>query len=190
MPKLLFMSGSARRESLNTKLVKLAMSMCEASGAEVEYIDLHDLNLPIYNSDDEAADGVPEAAKTLREKMHAADGYFITSPEYNSGYSALLKNAIDWASRPASSDDKLNPYGGKVVAISASSPGGLGGMRVLVVLRMLLSNLGAHVVPNQAAIGNGFQAFDETGALKDEKQAAMFKGVVDQFLGTVTKLTN
>jgi len=189
MPKILFLAGSARKESINKKLVKLAAEMAKAAGAEVTVIDLHDYEMPLYNGDLEMAEGMPENAKKLKQVFINHDGFFIASPEYNGSFSALLKNTIDWMSRPDKENEiPLAAYKGKVAALGAVSPGGLGGLRGLVPLRMLLGNIGVTVIPSQIAIGAGFKAFDSEGLLIDEGQKAMLQSIIDELLRTAGKL--
>jgi chromate reductase, NAD(P)H dehydrogenase (quinone) len=84
----------------------------------------------------------------------------------------LLKNAIDWASRPAANETSLECFKHKVVALMSASPGALGGLRGLVHVRSILGNIGVLVLPDQVAIGKANQAFDENGKLQDESQQA------------------
>jgi len=187
--KLIFFAGSARAESINKKLANAACGYASSKGAEAEFIDLKDYPMPIYCGDLEDKEGLPDAAIALKEKLAACDGFFIASPEYNSGYSALLKNTIDWLTRPnPKTEEQLNAFKGKVAAISATSPGGLGGLRGLVPLRSLLGNIGIFVTPTQIAISNGFNAFDENGALSDERQKAMLEACVTELMNTATAL--
>src|SRR6266446_5332539 len=101
IPRILAFAGSTRAASFNKRLVRIAARGAEAAGAEVTVIDLRDLPLPLFDQDQEAAEGPPENAKRLKALMVASDGFLIASPEYNSSISAVLKNTIDWASRPA-----------------------------------------------------------------------------------------
>lgn len=187
--KLLFLAGSSRKASLNKQLAKAAHDMAKEMGAAPTFIDLADYDMPIYNGDYEDEHGAPEAAKKLKKIFTEHDGFFIACPEYNSGYPALLKNTIDWMTRPMGDDaPALAPFQGKVGAISAASPGGLGGMRVLVQLRMLLGNIGVHVIPAQAAISNASNAFNENNSLKNDGQKKMLHNVIEQFVSTAEKL--
>ncbi|MBE1298812.1 MAG: FMN reductase [Alteromonadaceae bacterium] len=170
MTKILAFAGSARKNSYNKKLVAVAANGAQKAGAEVTLIDLNDFDMPIFNEDLEAEKGMPEAAQSFKDLLIQHDGVLIASPEYNSGYSALLKNAIDWASRSAPGEAPLAAFNGKVAGIMAASPGGLGGLRGLVSLRMLLGNLSMHVIPNQRAVSRAFEAFNEEGVLLDERQ--------------------
>ena len=189
MAKILFLAGSARKESINKKLAQLAANMAEISGAEVTVIDLNDYDMPLYNGDLEMLEGIPDNAKRLKQIFINHDGFFISSPEYNGSYSALLKNTIDWLSRPHEEHEaSLVAYKGKVAALGAVSPGGLGGLRGLVPLRMLLGNIGVTVIPSQMAVGAGFKAFDSDGKLQDERQTALLQATIDELLRTADRL--
>jgi chromate reductase len=189
MTKILFLAGSARKDSLNKKLAKNATEIAKKLGAEAIFIDLADFEMPIYNGDYEAANGLPENAKKLKKLFAESKGFFIASPEYNSSISALLKNSLDWISRKEVETEPASiAYNGKVAAISAASMGALGGLRGLVPLRMLLGNLGVLVVPNQFALGAAHSAFDENGILTDEKNKKQLENVVKQLVEVASKL--
>ncbi len=171
MTKILAFAGSSRKDSINKKLVKVAAKAAENEGATVTFIDLSDYPMPLFNQDLEAEQGMPEKAREFKQLLIAHDGFLIASPEYNSAFSPLLKNVIDWASRAEFKDEPpLQAYKGKFVSIMAASPGGLGGIRGLVFLRMLLANLGMVVLPEQQAIPQAFKAFSDDGRLIDIKQ--------------------
>jgi len=189
MVKIIFFSGSARKQSINKKLAILAANTAQTAGAEVTLIDLNDYEMPLYNADLESEQGIPENAKKLKQVFIEHDGFFIASPEYNSSYSALLKNTIDWISRSdKEGESPLVAFKGKVAALGAISPGALGGLRGLVPLRMLLGHIGVTVVPTQVAIGAGFKALDSAGQLIDEMQAKMLQATVDELLRTAGRL--
>ena len=190
MVKLLFLAGSARKDSINKKLAKLAADMAQKAGAEVTYIDLKGFEMPLYDGDLEAQHGIPENAKKLKQLFVEHEGFFIASPEYNSSMSALLKNSLDWISRPHEQNEAaLIAFKGKVAALGSVSPGGLGGLRGLVPLRMMLGNIGVTVVPSQTAISSGFQAFDDNEQLKNENQAAMLKATIDEFVKIASRIS-
>jgi NAD(P)H-dependent FMN reductase len=171
MSKILAFSGSSRKNSYNSQLVKIAAAGASSAGASVTVIDLADFPMPIYEQDLETAQGLPDNARKFKQLLIEHDGLLIASPEYNSAFSPLLKNVLDWASRTESPDEKpMLAYQGKYCAIMAASPGGLGGMRGLVFLRMLMGNLGVTVLPAQQAVGSVFKAFDADGSLLDKKQ--------------------
>lgn len=154
MKTLLALSGSSRNGSLNTLLLEKAEALAESLGATVTTIDLRELALPVYDGDDEAANGLPSAVIDLKEAMKEADGFLIASPEYNSFPTPLLLNAIDWASRTGGGDEApLSAFTGKTAGLMAASPGAMGGIRSLWALRTLLQNVGVVVAPTLAAIG-------------------------------------
>lgn len=178
MPKILAFSGSARKESFNQRMVAVAAAGAEAAGGDVTLINLADFPMPIFDQDLEAEEGMPESAQAFKNLMVSADGFLIASPEYNSAFSPLLKNALDWASRASSKDEApMLAYKNKSAAIMAASPGGLGGMRGLVFLRMLLGNLGVLVVPEQQTLPSAFNAFNDDGSLKDENKQTGVEGL-------------
>ena len=170
--KIIALAGATRKGSFNKKLVSVAAAGAADAGAVVTTIDLADYRLPLYDGDDEQDIGLPENAQKLRALFIESDGVLIASPEYNSGYSGVLKNTIDWISRPQPEEPPLIAFTGKVAGLLSASPGALGGLRGLVQLRMVLSNLHMLVVPNQLAVSKAAQAFDDSGALKDSDQHA------------------
>lgn len=188
-PRLIFFAGSARADSVNKKIARVAAGMAEAGGADATFIDLGDYPMPLYDGDLESRDGLPEPAVELKALFRASDGLFIASPEYNSSLPPLLKNTIDWVSRRASADEPpLVAYKGKVAAIAAGSPGGLGGVRALVPLRMLLGNLGMHVIPQQLAIAGAPNVFDDDGHLIDSDRSDALQAVIRELTTTATAL--
>jgi NAD(P)H-dependent FMN reductase len=168
--KILAFAGSARQDSCNKKLVKIAAAGARDAGAEVTYLDFRDLPLPLYDGDLEVAEGLPENVRQLKGLMKAHQGLLIACPEYNSSITPLLKNAIDWASRPEPGEPSLVCFQDKVAVLMSASPGGLGGLRGLVHVRAILGSIGVLVLPDQKAIGNAYQAFDQNDNLKDEAQ--------------------
>jgi NAD(P)H-dependent FMN reductase len=128
------------------------------------------------NQDLEMAEGMPKQSRAFKELLIEHDGFLIASPEYNSAFSPLLKNAIDWASRREGDELPLLAFRGKVAVIMAASPGALGGLRGLVFLRMLLANIGITVLPDQQTVAHADKAFHAEGYLLDEvKQDAVIK---------------
>ena len=168
MAKILAFAGSARKDSLNKKLLKIAVAGATAAGANITLVDLADFDMPLFNQDLESKQGMPDKAGEFKKLMIEHEGFLIASPEYNGAFSPLLKNTIDWVSRSEADDESpLVAYRGKTAAIMATSPGGLGGMRGLVMLRMLLGNLGVIVLPDQQAVPYGSQVFKDDGSMGD-----------------------
>jgi chromate reductase, NAD(P)H dehydrogenase (quinone) len=171
-PRILAFAGSLRRDSYNKKLVRIAAKGAEEAGADVQIIDLRDLPLPVFDEDLEREQGAPENARTLKALLVQSDGFLISAPEYNSSITAALKNAIDWASRPAPGEPGLLAFRGKVATLLSASPGALGGLRGLVHVRSILGNIGVIVLPEQLAISKAAEAFQADGSLKDPTQQA------------------
>lgn len=169
-PQLLALAGSLREDSLNRKLMQVLADAAETAGAEVTRIDLRDYALPLYDGDIEA-EGMPANVRKLQALLAEHDGLLIASPEYNGGVPALVKNTLDWISRPQTDGSSgLALYRGKVAGICSASPGGLGGLRALIALRDLLAKLGLWVAPSQLAVPAATDAFAESGALVDDGQ--------------------
>jgi chromate reductase len=166
--KILALCGSSRRDSVNQKLLDIAALGAVDAGAQVSLMRWHDFPLPIYDGDWEAEHGLPERAHALKVLLARHHALLVASPEHNGGYTALLKNALDWASRPSESDPTgLKVFAGKVAAVVSASPGILGGMRAQTALQISLNKLGLLVIPNSFALGLAHQAFGEQRCLKD-----------------------
>lgn len=179
-PRILAICGSARRDSMNRRLLSLAIAHARSLGAEVSDLPIAPTFLPIYDGDLEAAEGLPQGARDLKEAFAAHDGFLIASPEYNGFFTPLLKNAIDWVSRPA--PGMASPFAGKAAALLAASAGSLGGIRGLPHLRLLLSNLGVTVAPGQMALAGADTAFDQQGRLSNPMHRSMLEGTVSGLL--------
>lgn len=176
-PKILAFAGSLRRDSYNKKMVAVAARGARDAGAEVTILDLASIPLPIFDEDLEARDGLPPNGRKLKDLMIASHGLLIASPEYNSSMSAALKNAIDWASRPAQGEAPLAAFANKVVGIMSASPGALGGLRGLVHLRAVLGNIQSIVLPDQFALTHSHEAFNDDGSMKDPKKQQIVEGI-------------
>jgi NAD(P)H-dependent FMN reductase len=179
-PRLLALAGSTREGSWNKKLLTVALGIASEIGAETTRIDLRDLPMPLYDGDLEEREGIPPNGQRFKELLIAHQGILLSSPEYNSSISGVLKNAIDWASRRLPNEQPLEAFKGKVAGLLAASTGALGGLRGLVTVRSILGNVGTIVVPTQFALAKADQAFDERGALKDAAQATSVRRVVEQ----------
>ncbi|OAB56015.1 NADPH-dependent FMN reductase [Leptolyngbya valderiana BDU 20041] len=176
-PRILVFAGSLRTESFNHKLVVAASKGAEQAGAIVTIIRLREFQLPLYDQEIEDHQGLPENCLKLKELFKAHHGFLIGCPEYNSSISGVLKNTIDWVSRPHEGDAPLECFDRKVIGLTAASPGGLGGIRGLPIERMLFGHIKAIVLPDQYALAGADKAFDDDGNLKDDKQRSMAEGV-------------
>lgn len=152
-------SGSIRKDSFNTAVLR-ALQGLAPEGMQIEIAEIG--NLPLYNSDDETA--FPAAAQTLKDKIEAADGVIIATPEYNRSISGVLKNAIDWASRPWGK----NSFAGKKVLTLGISVGKIGTAVAQSHLRQIMVYLDAHVIGQpELYLGPASELFDEEGNLTD-----------------------
>lgn len=165
--RILAFAGSARAGSYNKQLVRIAADGVRAAGGEATFLDLRDLPMPLFDEDLERERGMDPQARRFKDLLMAHDALLIASPENNSSFSALLKNAIDWASRKEPGEKPLGCYSGKVAAILSASPSPRGGLRGLVHLRALLANLDVLVLPDQVTVAKAHEAFTPDGQLKD-----------------------
>ncbi len=169
-PKILAFAGSARKNSFNKKILQHAVKGARScAGIEVTVIDLKDYPMPLYDGDFEEEQGLPENALKLKELFKNHEGFLIACPEYNSSMTPLLKNTIDWLSRSIPGEAPLACFQGKFAGLLSASPGALGGIRGLPVVRSILGNIGVHVIPHQVAVSKVHEALDETSSIKDEK---------------------
>jgi chromate reductase, NAD(P)H dehydrogenase (quinone) len=164
-PRILVWAGSTRRNSIHRAVALQAVQALQNAGLEATFADLRDYPMPIYDGDLEDEQGVPPAAKTLKDMARHSDAFLIASPEYNGGYPAVLKNAIDWISRPEPGDRPLEVFREKLAAIAGASPGAGGGRRGLRQLRDLLEGMRVTVIPQELSIPRAAEAFDEAGRL-------------------------
>lgn len=183
IPRILAFSGSARRESLNARLLSNVVTAVRGAGGEVTVVDLRELAMPIYDGDLEDSAGLPAGAQKLVELITTHGGLLIASPEYNSQMTPLLKNAIDWCTR---ADE--NPFRGKVAAVVSASPGAFGGVRSMALARQFLTHIGCHVVPTQCVLSHADKAFDEQGVLKDERSRKAAQAVATELVRVTTRL--
>jgi NAD(P)H-dependent FMN reductase len=177
-PKILAFGGALRRGSFNNKVAAIAAQGAQEAGAEVTFIALRDYPLPVFDGDLEDAEGLPENAKKLKALFRGHDGWIISTPEYNSSIPGALKNVIDWVSREETDDEPpLSAFTGKTAILCSASPGALGAIRSLAVVRSILANIGVTMLPEKVSVSRAHEAFHEDGSLKDEKQAARVKAL-------------
>jgi len=187
-PRILAFAGSARRESHNKKLIRVAATATEAAGGAVTLIDLADFPMPLYDGDLEAADGLPEHAMRLQDLLMAHDALLLAAPEYNSGITPLMKNTIDWVSRSVGGRPGLDCLRGKTAALTSASPGALGGLRGLIHLRYVLQHIGVMVLPDQVAVMKAGDAFDADGRLVDPARQAAIEALAGKLVEATAKM--
>lgn len=153
---LLGISGSLRKDSVNSKLIREAARL----GKAAQFTEAN-LRFPLYDGDLEAAEGIPAAVQTLSDQIKAADAVVISSPEYNKGISGVLKNALDWVSRTQG-----GPWAGKPVAILSATAGRAGGERAQFDLRLSMMAFRPRILQGpEVLVGGAHNEFDENGQL-------------------------
>lgn len=173
MKKILFISGSLREKSINTALLRAFENQLEGKVIPT----WADIQLPLYNEDLES--NFPEKAKLLRQKILDSDIIIISTPEYNRAMSGVLKNAIDWASRPYGQ----NAWAGKTILVTSASPGGIAGALALYQVKQSLLHLDANVLGQpEFMVGGAFEKFDEHGVLIDETTKTNINSAIEILL--------
>jgi chromate reductase len=177
--KVLAISGSLRKGSFNTMALRAAASLAP----EGVTVTIHDglRDIPPYDDDVRAGSGYPPAVAAFRDALKAADALLIATPEYNFSVSGVLKNAIDWASRPPE-----QPFDGKPIAIMGASGGAVGTARAQYDLRKMFVFLNGHVLNKpEVMIGQAQTRFDAAGNLTDEAT----RGLIAQQLAALRDWT-
>jgi NAD(P)H-dependent FMN reductase len=188
-PKILILPGSTRGGSHNVKLAALAVKELATIDIDVTRISLADYPLPIFEG--EVDDDRPAAnAVKLKEMIMAHHGVFIASPEYSASVPPLLKNAIDWVSRVRVRGEPTHAaFKGRVFAIASASPERGGGLRSLMALRQILElGCGALVIPEQVAVAQAEQAFDEMGNLADAETADLLRAQLARLVDVAQRI--
>ena len=189
--RLLVFAGSSRLQSHNRKLAHVAASLARQAGADVTHLELSSLDIPLYNADLEAR-GTPTDVMRLKQILYEHPAWIICSPEYNGGYTALLKNTLDWASSPVKGDplwnSGLRSFTGKVVGLLSASPGLRGGMRSLEQLTPIILNSQCWLAPKRYSLASAAEAFDAQGELVDQTARNSVKAVVEQTLWAAQRL--
>lgn len=188
LPRILVFAGSTRRESCNRQLARAAAQQLAAAGAAFTLLELADTPLPLYDGDLEAASGLPASALKLKEIFIAHDAFIVVSPEYNGSIPPLLKNTLDWVSRPLPEQSGYVPFSGKPAALLSASPGNLGGLRGLRHLREVLTELQMVVLPKQVSLPVANKAFDSEGQLTDAAITRRLGELVGDLLGMAGRL--
>jgi NAD(P)H-dependent FMN reductase len=179
--KILVFAASLRKASINKKLATLIAGKLSERDCEVDHeVDFHAFDMPLFDEDLEDAEGTPPGATMFVERIRAADGLVIVTPEYNHSIPGPLKNAIDWMSR-----SRPYPTLGKTAMIAAAANSMVGGYRGLMALQEPLSLLGAWVSPGKFGLAQASKAFDGAGGLVDPAIDKLLDGMLDNFVATV-----
>ena len=175
--RVLGISGSLRRDSHNTALLRAAGELVEEQGAEFEVFDGLKA-IPAYDQDDDIGSG-PIADARLRRAIADADAVLLATPEYNSSIPGVLKNAVDWASRPFAT----NPLRNKPLAVIGASTGMFGAVWAQAELRKVLGTTGARVAEVELAVGHAHQNLDPDGHPADPAQEEALRDLIRVLLG-------
>lgn len=177
---IIALSGALRRASYNTALLKAAVPMAP-EGVTLDLRTLH--GIPLYDGDVEAQ-GIPEAVTTLREAIRAADGLLISTPEYNNAIPGVLKNGLDWLSRPSGEGAKL--FGGKPSALIGATPGGFGTVQSQDAMLSVFRTFGSDFwMAGRLMVSHAGQVFDADGQLTDDKVRQQLQTFVHGFVDFV-----
>ena len=183
--KILVYSASLREESVNLKLSKLIAKVAESHGADVDFARINEFDMPLYNMDDQQSSGIPAGTQALADRITAADGMILTSPEYNWLPPATIKNAVDWLSHM-----QPMPLDKKSILLSSASPSLVGGVRGLMSLRVSFEALGTWVYPKMFTLAQAPGAFNDDGTLANEDLAKMLDGMVADYCSAAVALNN
>jgi chromate reductase len=178
--RVLAISGSLRQGSYNRGLLRAAQELAPP-GTEIELYEIGDL--PFYHGDVEEA-GVPDVVRRFREAIDRADALLLATPEYNRGTSGVLKNAIDWASRPA----RQSVLDGKPVAVMGATPGISGTANAQRQLREALLFPGAQTLPQEVLVSRAAERFDEQGNLLDPETRAEVRVLLEELESWVERV--
>jgi chromate reductase len=177
---ILGFAGSLRKDSYNKALLHAAIELIP-KGVKLEVFDLE--GIPPFNQDLE--DNMPERVKKFKAKIRAADAILIATPEHNYSVPGVLKNAIDWASRPYED----NSFEGKPVAIMSASPGMFGGARAQYHLRQVLVSLNMHAINRpEVIVASADEKIDEKGNLTDEKARKKMRQLMESLVDWTKRL--
>lgn len=176
MVKIVGIAGSLRPNSYSHLALQLAAQRLQVLGAEVEILDLRQLNLPFCNGQQEYPD-YPDVER-LRQVVQQADGLILITPEYHGGVSGVLKNALDLMS--------FDHLGDKMVGL-ISVLGGQANSNALNELRLIMRWVHAWVIPEQIAVGQAWNAFTEEGKIKDEKLSQRFDALAQNLVESSRK---
>ena len=178
--RILVFSASLRNDSLNTRLAKLAVSVIENHGGNVDFAHMSEFDCPSFNQDLEINHLHPPGAEEFRKRLLANDAFIISSPEYNGSMPGSLKNSIDWVSR-----FRPQPFNERHALIMSASPSMGGGNHGLWSLRIPLEKLGSNVFSAMFSLATAHKAFTPEGTISDETLAKRFEDNLVSFIALV-----
>ncbi|MGW8951516.1 NADPH-dependent FMN reductase [Streptomyces sp. NPDC055709] len=178
--RVLVFGAALRAGSVNARLASLVARLVSDTGATADLAGMREFAMPLFDGDVEAAEGLPEGALALRDRLERCDAFVISSPEYNASVPGVLKNAIDWVSRV-----RPQPFKTKHALLVSASPSMVGGNRGLWALRIPLEHLGTRVYPDMFSLAKADQSFTEDGLLANTHLQQQLTETVTGFLSLV-----
>ena len=178
--RYLVFSASLRKESLNTKLARLAAVTIEAHGGDVDLASMREFDSPSYDVDVQDERGFPAGAENLQRRLQACDGFVVASPEYNNSMPGALKNAIDWVSRY-----RPQPFNERHGLLLSASPSMVGGNRGLWALRIPFEHLGARLYPDMFSLARAHDALTGEGQIANAQLHERFDANIANFMDLV-----
>ena len=183
--RVLVLSGSLRKDSLNTRLANLAALAVGKHGAKADIAGMSEFDCPSFNMDTDVSRSYPPGAEEFRKRLLANDAFIIASPEYNASMPGNLKNMIDWVSR-----FRPQPFNERHALLLSASPSMVGGNRGLWSLRIPLEHLGARVFPDMFSLAMAHQGFTPGGEIANPALAKRFEDTIAAFLSLVEAVKN
>lgn len=183
--RILIFSASLRKDSLNTTLARLAVSVIQKNGGKVDFANMSDFDCPSFNQDLEVNNFHPAGAEEFRKRILANDAFIISSPEYNGSIPGLLKNTIDWVSR-----FRPQPFNEKHALLMSASPSMGGANHGLWSLRIPLEKLGSNIFSSMFSLATAHKAFTTEGTIADETLAKRFEENLVAFMKLVEAAKN
>jgi chromate reductase len=180
--RVLGISGSLRRDSYNSALLRAAAERLPAGVQLVAYEGLRDI--PAYDADDELQQGAPRSVEDLRQAIHDADAVLVATPEYNQSIPGALKNALDWASRPAGKSALM----GKPAAVIGASTGMFGAVWAQAEMRKVLGALGGRVLEAELPVPRAQEQFEDGHLDLSREQSEQLRDILDQLVSAVEEL--
>lgn len=184
MTTILGIAGSLRKASYNQKLLTAAAQMTP-DGVTLDIGSIR--GIPLFDADAEAADGVPDAVTALKDRVAAADGLLLVTPEYNHSIPGVFKNAIDWLSRPPADIGRV--FGGRPVGVIGATPGRGGTMLAQAAWLPVLRTLGARLYPDRILhVAGAGKVFDDDGKIVDDTVRKLLREYVEGFAAFVAAM--
>ncbi|CAN5271589.1 NADPH-dependent FMN reductase [soil metagenome] len=178
MTRIIGFAGSLRAGSYNAALLRAAASLMPA-GAALEIATIK--GIPLYDGDAEASDGIPPAVSLLKDQIAGGQGLLLVTPEYNNSIPGVMKNAIDWLSRPAA--DAARIFGGRPVAVIGASPGGFGTILAQDAWLPVLRTLGTRPwFGGRLMVSRAGSVFNDAGEMVDEKMKVQLQQFLQGFV--------